>query len=196
MTWYGAAIGRDRGVLQPINYCSPDNQHVYGNKCPCYGVIFCSLRGIYLRLIAMSRKMMLINSCQSSESFTDVVRIDEEAFKCSFQLVYSEAELSLSPGRSNIWCGTEMVAGSDWSWSPGLRWALSNGRSSSSWKSSSYHQLWRLIHHSLMRHKIDAMSKMINSPRLKYTYNLLIVSHPYYGQDTRCVLIKIFFCKK
>merc|ERR1740123_2525012 len=46
----------------------------------------------------------------SSESFTDVVRIDEEAFKCSFQLVYSETALSLSPGRSNIWCGTELVA--------------------------------------------------------------------------------------
>ena len=54
--------------------------------------------------------MMLINSFQSSESFTDVVRIDEETFKCSFQLVYSETALSLSPGRSNIWCGTEMVA--------------------------------------------------------------------------------------
>ena len=61
-------------------------------------------------MIVMSRKMMLINSCQSSESFTDVVRIDEEAFKCSFQLVYSETALSLSPGRSNIWCGTELVA--------------------------------------------------------------------------------------
>ena len=58
----------------------------------------------------ISCKMMLIISFQSSESFTDVVRIDDEAFKCSFQLVYSEAQLSLSPGRSNIWCGTETVA--------------------------------------------------------------------------------------